>query len=121
MKPGPDYDYTAQGQIRRMAGEIMPDEPCFVVRGRDAIGAATVRAWAAFAKSIGVPQVKVDNALMIADAMDAWPLKQIPGVTETRVHSEDFHTEAGEPDVVVGVNHLWEIHTDRQSPKSSGE
>lgn len=51
-------------------------EPVFLVRGQDAAGAATVRAWAAMAEDGGaVPEI-IEKARAQADLMEAWPIKK---------------------------------------------
>ena len=55
-----------------------PDEPIFVLRAQDPMAAAIVRVWAVFAKEAGVRQEKIEDALNVATAMDAWPTKKEP-------------------------------------------
>lgn len=47
------------------------NEPLFVLRGKDPVGAATVRHWATMAEGIHEP-AKIQEALKLADQMDAW-------------------------------------------------
>lgn len=47
------------------------NEPLFVLRGKDPVGAATVRHWATMAEGIHEPE-KIQEALKLADQMDAW-------------------------------------------------
>ena len=49
-----------------------PDEPMFVLLGRDCIGGAAVRLWAQVRRALGESSEKVQEALVCADAMDAW-------------------------------------------------
>jgi hypothetical protein len=53
-------------------------EPCFTIRGQDALGADTVRNWADRAERAGVRPELVAEARRIADAMDAWPTHKVP-------------------------------------------
>lgn len=52
-------DYNTTGGI---AGDIEPDEPVFVIRGKDAVGWAAVYAWASLAEIAGVPALTVESA-----------------------------------------------------------
>lgn len=67
------------------SGDISPDEPLFILRGRDSLAAGIVREWASIAGDTICPAEKVAEAFALADRMDQWPIKQIPGVPETRV------------------------------------
>jgi hypothetical protein len=72
MKTGrPDLD--AMLRVTSIPG----DEPVFVVRAQDAVGADTVRAWAELALTAGAPIAVVESALKQADAMEAWKVKKI--------------------------------------------
>jgi hypothetical protein len=48
------------------------NEPVFILVARDKIAAATVEAWVAFARTHGVNQRKLSEALEVAGAMEAW-------------------------------------------------
>lgn len=54
------------------------DEPIFVLRAQDLIAPGRVREWAGTAKASGVRKEKVDEALAVADAMEAWPKRRMP-------------------------------------------
>jgi hypothetical protein len=54
------------------------DEPIFVLRATDPYAADAVRHWAAKALWKGVPPAKVQEALDIADAMQAYHSKKQP-------------------------------------------
>ncbi len=49
-----------------------PDEPIFVLLGRDHHAAALVRLWALARQSDGEDEAKVAEAFNCADQMDAW-------------------------------------------------
>jgi hypothetical protein len=49
-----------------------PDEPIFVMRGKDRHAPRLVRAWAAFRREEGEDPAIVQGAFDIADAMDLW-------------------------------------------------
>src|SRR5260370_6339640 len=52
-----------------------PDEPMFVLLGRDRHAAGLVRLWALLRHREGEDEVKVAEALRCADAMDGWMRK----------------------------------------------
>src|SRR5574340_580602 len=52
-----------------------PDEPMFVLLGRDVAGASIVRMWAATREAMGEDPEKIAEALACADAMEAWARK----------------------------------------------
>lgn len=56
---------------------IPDDEPVFLVRGQDVVGAATVRAWADMAQDAGAAPEIVRIAREHADKMAAWPKKKV--------------------------------------------
>lgn len=70
------------------------DEPIFVIRAKDAVGAATVRLWATVAKGIHEPE-KIDYAHALARRMESWRMAQIhelisqPDAPETHSDSPD--------------------------------
>lgn len=47
------------------------EEPVFVLRGKDPVGAAAVRHWATMADGVHEPE-KIKEALKLADQMDDW-------------------------------------------------
>jgi hypothetical protein len=49
-----------------------PDEPMFVLLGRDPMAGMLVRQWAAMRQAKGEDISKVQEALNCADALDAW-------------------------------------------------
>lgn len=67
-----DYDQTVS------LTTLEPGEPIFVIRGRDAVGAGAVRAWANLAAKAGAPIEAVELALQQADRLEAWPDKKKP-------------------------------------------
>lgn len=52
-----------------------PDEPMFVLLGRDPMAPSLVRAWAEMRRNAGEPQAKVDEAHECADAMGQWRVR----------------------------------------------
>lgn len=54
------------------------DEPIFVLRAQDVLAAEIVRQWAQMAIMSGTRTAKIDEALALADAMEAWPMRKIP-------------------------------------------
>jgi hypothetical protein len=57
---------------------IPRDEPVFLIRGQDRVGAAAVRAWADLGEENGASKDIVQVARDHADKMDAWPKKKTP-------------------------------------------
>lgn len=54
-----------------------PTEPVFVLRGQDPLAADLVREWAGMmAARFPERREKINGALALADAMDAWPTKK---------------------------------------------
>lgn len=56
---------------------IEPGEPFFMIRGKDAAGADTVRAWVMLASERGAPPALLEQALRQADKLEAWPVKKV--------------------------------------------
>ena len=54
------------------ADRAAPDEPIFTLRAHDRLAPEIVRLWAEEANRQGSPKVKVEEALRIANAMEAW-------------------------------------------------
>lgn len=55
------------------------DEPLFVLRAQDLLAAAIVREWAEQAHHTGrVSRQKINEALALADQMEAWPNRKYP-------------------------------------------
>ena len=79
----------AADEIKRLqekldSGDIHPDEPLFTLRARDAVAAGIVRQWANKALSAGASTAKVAGAKELANLMDVWPVKQVPGRPESK-------------------------------------
>lgn len=66
--------------------QLEPGEPYFFIRGRDQVGGAAVRAWAALAYKAGAPAAIVESALQQADLLDAWPTKRLPDADHLEGH-----------------------------------
>lgn len=73
-----DYNVIQDGT----ACIIPSDEPVFLIRGQDAVGAAAVRAWADLAEAAGAAPDILRLARDHAAKMDAWPKKKTPDVKE---------------------------------------
>lgn len=71
----PDYDAIQDSPLQSL---IPFDEPVFLIRGQDKVGANAVRAWAALARKNGADEAIVQMALNHADKMEAWPKKKTP-------------------------------------------
>ena len=54
------------------------DEPIFVLRAQDMLAPDLVRDWATRARATGCPSYKCDEALALADRMEAWPKRKYP-------------------------------------------
>lgn len=67
-------DYNKR--IQDSEGKIPGDEPVFLIRAQDKVGASAVRAWAELNKMVGGDQKLTDRAYEQADRMDAWPTKK---------------------------------------------
>ena len=63
-----DYD-----RIQDPDGLIPDDEPVFLIRGQDVVGAKTVRDWASNNAQVGGDPVLTALALEQANRMDEWP------------------------------------------------
>lgn len=64
---------------------IPADEPVFLIRGQDVVGAMAVRHWAMLANGHGASKEITRIACEHADRMDAWPKKKtadLPGVKQ---------------------------------------
>lgn len=78
----------AKNEIKRLQnklddGTLDPEEPLFVLRAKDRTAANHVRKWVAMAKALGCPENRLQEALALAELMDTWPIKQIPGRPQT--------------------------------------
>lgn len=67
-----DYD-----RIQDPAELIPEDEPVFLIRGQDEVGAAAVRAWANLHRINGGSDHVYLLAMKQADKMEAWPKKKL--------------------------------------------
>lgn len=67
----PDYN-----RIQDPANKIPADEPVFLVRGQDHVGAEVVRAWARANTATGGDPVMSEMAMQHAAKMDAWATKK---------------------------------------------
>ncbi|MCL4500834.1 MAG: hypothetical protein M1438_03135 [Deltaproteobacteria bacterium] len=67
-----------QDPLSEAEGGIGVNEPVFLLRAKDKVAAAVVRAWAFAASAAGADQDIVESALRQAEAMEAWEPKQIP-------------------------------------------
>jgi len=56
--------------------EACPDEPMFVLLGRDPLAGSLVRLWARYRALSGEISTKVEEAQTCADAMDSWARKK---------------------------------------------
>lgn len=63
-------------RIQDPAGLIPADEPVFLIRGQDAVGATAVRGWAHLHHVNGGSDTLYESAMRHADAMEAWPKKK---------------------------------------------
>ena len=82
----------AAKEIKRLqekieSGEMHPDEPVFTLRAQDRLASEVVRFWAIEAENAGCPELKLTDAVALAVQMDDWPVKQTPGLPDTRVDS----------------------------------
>jgi len=64
-------------------GKLPEDEPLFVLRAKDVLASGLIHIWIIAAKAMGVPSEKLDKAQKLADEIDSWPIKEIPGCPET--------------------------------------
>jgi len=64
-------DYNER--IQDNAGIIPEDEPVFLIRGQDKVGADTVRAWANLHRLNGGSDLAYEMAMKHADRMESWP------------------------------------------------
>jgi hypothetical protein len=63
-------------RIQDPTGLIPDDEPVFLIRAKDRVGAAAVRAWARLHVEAGGDPAMANAAIIHAGRMDAWPEKQ---------------------------------------------
>ncbi|WP_186214433.1 hypothetical protein [Burkholderia gladioli] len=69
------------------------DEPVFLIRGQDVVGAAAVRAWADLAEANGAAPDVLLMAREHADLMEGWPHKKTPDIAPDAL-SADLQQEA---------------------------
>lgn len=69
----PDYIDGRSYMQRVPAGE-----PVFILRAQDKLASHFVRQWAVVAKEKGLSDERYENAMKVADAMKAWPVKKLP-------------------------------------------
>ena len=63
-------------RIQDPENKIPDDEPVFLIRGQDMVGAATVRYWADLNDTAGGDPDLSERARAHADLMDEWPTKK---------------------------------------------
>lgn len=66
-----------QGRVVDVEGKIPENEPVFLIRGQDAVGAEAVRAWATLNELAGGDSVLTRLARAQADRMDEWPFRKL--------------------------------------------
>lgn len=80
-----DYDNIQEITTNGTTRKIPADEPVFLIRAQDAVGAAAVRAWATLAEAAGAAKDIIKVALDHADKMDAWPKKKVADLPEVEL------------------------------------
>lgn len=68
----------AVGELQNVYKYPSPDEPCFIIRGRDPLAMDTILAWVHAATKNGVNPSKIAGAITTARACAAWPSKRLP-------------------------------------------
>jgi len=68
-------DYNKR--IQDNEGRIPANEPVFLIRGQDKVGADTVRAWAKLNREAGGDPSLSTRAMAHARKMEAWPKKKL--------------------------------------------
>jgi hypothetical protein len=58
--------------MKRVLDNTKPDEPVFVLCGRDQLAPGVIREWASQARARGTAPMKVAGALIIAESMERW-------------------------------------------------
>lgn len=74
---------------KAMETTIPAVEPVFLVRGQDAVGAATVRAWAHLHITNGGSDIPYLLAMKHADLMEAWPVKKLADLPISKPAAEE--------------------------------
>ena len=64
-------------------GHLDPNMPAFLLIGCDEVAPKAVRSWADYAAEAGTPPARCQNAREIAQAMESWPNRRVPGTTAT--------------------------------------
>jgi hypothetical protein len=64
------------------AGTIPEDEPVFLIRGQDRVGATAVRLYAALAEEAGADPELVQRCRDWADRMAEWPKHKTPDLAK---------------------------------------
>lgn len=83
-KLGAFVPINTNGRIR-----LVPrDEPVFLIRGQDELGADVVRHWADLAGIAGASVTIVQSARAHAAVMDAWPVKKLPDLPGVTTRTE---------------------------------
>lgn len=59
-------------QTNKVAKFLESEEPIFIIRAQDAVGAHAVRAWAHLAAQAGAAESKVADAIAHAKVFEAW-------------------------------------------------
>ena len=62
----------SEESMKRVLANTKPDEPVFILCGRDALAPSTIREWASQARARGTAPMKVAGALLIAENMERW-------------------------------------------------
>lgn len=76
---GTQFDHGATPIVTNGTLRLVPrEEPVFLIRGQDAVGAAAVRAWISLAEQVGAAPEILEKARAQAELMDAWPRKKTP-------------------------------------------
>jgi hypothetical protein len=57
---------------------LPPDEPVFILRGRDPLASATINHWCALHQLHGGDPAKRSGATLVASELLAWPEKKLP-------------------------------------------
>lgn len=73
--PQSEVDYV---DGRKYMQRIPEGEPVFILRAQDKLASHFVRQWAVVAKDKGLSDERYSNAMKLADAMKAWPVKKLP-------------------------------------------
>lgn len=70
---------TAKEGLKYISEKITnPEEPIFILRGRDTLASIAVLDWARAAEGAGVREQKVCDAIKVAVKMRAWSPTRLP-------------------------------------------